>query len=231
MTLYHVCIFTLEGAFKVGVDDTLLLYLLAHVVVHKLGVVLCPHACKGFPFSLGYAQSFKGILYVFGHIVPVALHIGIGAHICDDIVHIKPVNGGTPLGHGYLVVQLQGIQPELPHPVGITLFLGYLPYYILVETLFELVGVAVIVNYVVYASVNVGNLCLFLHIAPPFLLDKTLKAVFVDVIHQLCSAVLHDPAVHDNVGLVHLESLQYLCAVGDDEQCAPHFVDIILHTL
>ena len=49
-----------------GVDDALLGHLLAHVVVHDLGVVLGAHAGQALALGLGDAQALEGGLDVLG---------------------------------------------------------------------------------------------------------------------------------------------------------------------
>ena len=104
MLLHHLRIRSVQSAFHIGINHALLLNLLAHIMVHKLAVILRAHACQAGLLGLGNAQTLEGVLNIVGNILPFALHLSIGAHIGHNIIHIEAFNAGPPLHHGRLVI-------------------------------------------------------------------------------------------------------------------------------
>ena len=121
--LYHLLIFAVHCALKICIYHSQLFYILTDIVIYKLAVILCAHSCKGFPLSLGYSQSFKGLFYLFGHFAPFTLHGGVGADIGIDLVHIEPAYIRAPLDHLCFVVNIESFKSQFKHPPGIVLFL------------------------------------------------------------------------------------------------------------
>ena len=124
--LHHVGVGAGQGALHVGVNNTLGGDFLLDVVIDDLGVVLRTDARKARTLGLGDAQALKRVLDILGHIAPLAAHFGVGTHVGDDVAHVQPFQGGTPVGDGHFVVGLQRFQAELAHPLGVVLFLGNL---------------------------------------------------------------------------------------------------------
>ena len=104
MLLHHLRIRSVQSAFHIGINHALLLNLLAHIVIHKLAVILRAHAREAGLLGLGNTQTLEGVLNIVGNILPFALHLGIGTHIGHNIIHIEAFNAGTPLHHGRLVI-------------------------------------------------------------------------------------------------------------------------------
>ena len=88
------------------------------------------------------------------------------AHIGGDPVHIKPVYRGSPGHHLRAVIDLQALQTEIAHPLGIVLLLRDLEHYVLSESFFYSVKVAacLIVPEVIQAPVDIGNCLFFSHL-------------------------------------------------------------------
>ena len=97
--MYHVGVFTLQGAFHIQIYDTLRRHLVLYIVVNQLGVVLGAHAGKGLSFRLRNTQTFKGFLDVLGHVFPVVLHIAVRTHVGGNVIHIQSLDGRTPVRH------------------------------------------------------------------------------------------------------------------------------------
>ena len=107
-----------------GVDDALLGHLILHVVIDDLGVVLGADAGQAVTLGLRDAQALEGVLDVVGHIVPVACLLGLGRNVGGYVVHVQAARVGAPVGgHGELVVDVEGLQALLEHPVGLVLLL------------------------------------------------------------------------------------------------------------
>ena len=129
--LYHFGVaFIVHGTFKVGVDHARLCDLFSHIVVNQLAVILCTDTCERFSFRLRDAKVLKRLFYILGHIVPVGVHTAFLPDVCDYFVHIKLFYGRTPVDHIGLVVNIQRVQAQFTHPVGITLFLRDLVDYL-----------------------------------------------------------------------------------------------------
>ena len=160
---HHVGIFAVQGAFHVRVDHALLGHLGANVVIHQLGVILCAHARQRFTLRLRNAQPLKGVLDVLRHLGPLIFHIGVGADVGDDVIHVQSLDGGAPVGHVHAVVNLQGVQPEQLHPLRIMLFLGKLLHNGRGQTRLQFVSVLLVIPNVVNAAVNIRNIGLLVH--------------------------------------------------------------------
>ena len=104
------------------VDDALLGDLLAHVVVHDLGVVLCADACEALALGLGDAEALEGVLDVFGDVVPVLRLLGLGRDVRRDVIEVEAGDARSPVGgHVASVVEVEGAQAHLEHPLGLFL--------------------------------------------------------------------------------------------------------------
>ena len=159
--LHHVGVGAGQGALHIGVDDALRGDLLLDVVVNDLGVVLCADARQARALGLRNAQTLKGVLDVVGHLAPLAAHLGVGAHVCDDIAHVQPFQGRAPVGNGRLVVNVQRLQAEFTHPLRIVLFLRNLFYDLCRQAGVDLKRRVDLVLDVVDTAVNLGDLGLF----------------------------------------------------------------------
>ena len=165
----HVRIFPAQRALEIRVDDALFGDFLADVVVDKLGVILGADACQGFPLGLGDSQPLESVLDIFRHIVPVRVHsLCVGTHIGDNVVHVEPFDGGTPIGHLCFGKYIQGPQPEFQHPVRVLLLAGDLPNDVRRQTAGHLVTVLVFISKVVERAVSLLDisLVLFHHASP-----------------------------------------------------------------
>ena len=158
---HHLGVGAGEGAFHVGVHHALSGHLGLDVVVHHLGVVLGAHARQRCPLGLGDAQPLKGVLDVLGHVAPLAAHLGVGAHVGHDVVHVQPFNGRPPVLHRHPVVGFQRFQAEDAHPLGIVLFLGDFFHDLAGQAGVHLKGGVVTVLDVVNAAVHLGDIGLF----------------------------------------------------------------------
>ena len=165
---HHLGIGTGERALHVRVHHALGRHLVLDVMVNQLGIVLRPHPGQRFLLRLGDAQPLKGILDVLGHLRPLGLHIRIGADVGDDVIHVQALNAGAPVRHFRLIINLQGLQPELLHPCGIVLFPGQLRYDFRGQAGLQTVGVLLVVLDVIDASVNIIYSCFLIHrLSPP----------------------------------------------------------------
>ncbi|CDE94069.1 unknown [Acidaminococcus sp. CAG:542] len=126
---------------EVGVDDTLLYQFVLDAVVHHFGVILGSHPGQGGLFRFRDSQTVKGVLDVFRQIVPVGTHPGIGAYVSDDVGHIQAADVRTPFRVGDLIVQIQGFQTGIQHPLGFILLGRNLPDHIRSQAGFRLVFV------------------------------------------------------------------------------------------
>ena len=123
MLTHHLGIGAGEGAFHIGVHNALGGYFSLDVVVNHLGVILSTDTGQAGALGLGDAQTLKGVLDVVGHFTPLAAHLGIGAHVGDDVAHVQAGDGGAPVLHRHLVVGFQCFQAEDAHPFRVVLFL------------------------------------------------------------------------------------------------------------
>jgi len=88
VVLYHIGIFAGQGTFHIGIDNALLLNLLADIVVDELGVVLGTHACEGGALRLRDPELFEGVLDLFRNLGPVPFHLCVGTDVGGDVVHV-----------------------------------------------------------------------------------------------------------------------------------------------
>ena len=161
MLAHHLGIGAGQGAFHIGVHNALGGYFSLDVVVNHLGVILSTDTGQAGALGLGDAQTFKGVLDVVGHFAPLAAHLGVGAHVCDDIAHVQPLQGRAPVGNGRLVVNVQRLQAEFTHPVGIVLFFRDLLHDLCRQAGVDLKRRVDLVLDVVDTAVNLGDLGLF----------------------------------------------------------------------
>ena len=112
----------MHRAFEIGVDNAGFRDLPADIVIDQLGVILRADARQRFALCLRDAEPLEGLLDILRHIVPVGVHAGFRADICDNIVQIQSVNRRSPRRHFCFREDLQRMQTELPHPFRIALF-------------------------------------------------------------------------------------------------------------
>jgi len=164
----HVRIFAVHGTLQIGIHYAQIGNFLPHIVVHQLGVILCSHTGKGLSLCLRNAQTFEGILDVLRHVGPLGFHIGIGADIGNNVVHVQPVDRRTPVRHLQFVVDLEGVQTELLHPDRIILFFGDLFYQCRCQAGINFIGISFCIFNIVDTSVNICDLLFFFHAFSPF---------------------------------------------------------------
>ena len=123
MLAHHLGIGAGQCAFHIGIHNALGGHFGLDVVVDDLGVILGADTGQAGTLGLGDTQTLKGVLDVVGHFAPLAAHLGIGAHVGDDVAHVQAGDGGTPVLHRHLVVGFQCFQAEDAHPFRVVLFL------------------------------------------------------------------------------------------------------------
>ena len=116
-------------------DDALALPLLLEGVVHHLRVVLGADTRQDALLRFRNTQTLEGLFDVVRHVVPGALHLFLGLHIEIRLGEgpLKLREIAAPLGHGLGLIDLQGLQAELEHPLGLSLVLGDLPNDVLIQ--------------------------------------------------------------------------------------------------
>ena len=160
---HHVGIFPLHGAFHIQVNHALCGNLLPHIVINKLGIILCPYPGKRLSFCLGDPQSFKGILNILGHIFPVIFHVGVGPHIGGNMVNIQSLQRRPPVRHRHFLIDLQRLQPELLHPGRVFLFPGKLFDDLRCQPAFHTICIIFLITDIIDAAVDILYHTLFLH--------------------------------------------------------------------
>ena len=105
--LHHVGILALECALHIGIDNTLCGHLVLDVVVHELGVVLRADAGKRFALRLRDAEALKRVFNVLRDVLPVAFHVGLGADVGRDMIHVQALDGRAPIRDRHLIIDLQ----------------------------------------------------------------------------------------------------------------------------
>ena len=103
--------------------------LLLERVVHHLGLVLRADAGQEFLLSLGDAQPLERVLDGVRNVVPGALHLLLRLHIEVDLMQrrLEMREVPAPGRHRLRLVDLQGLQTELEHPLRLLLVLRNLP--------------------------------------------------------------------------------------------------------
>ena len=139
-------------------------------VIDQFGVILRAHARQRFAFRLRNAQPLKRVFDILRHVAPLGLHPRIRADIGDDVIHIQPFDGRTPVRHAHVLIDLQRLQAEKLHPRGIVLFSGNLLDDGRSQARAELECVFLIVFEIVDAAVNILDIgFFFVHGCSPFL--------------------------------------------------------------
>jgi hypothetical protein len=107
-------------------DDALALPLLLQGVVDHLGFVLGSHASEDLTLGFGNPELLERVLDLVGHVLPGVLHAVLRAHVEVDLVQnlfqVREIS--TPHRHGLGVVDLQRLESELEHPLGLFLVGG-----------------------------------------------------------------------------------------------------------
>ena len=128
------------------------------------------------------------------------------------MIHIKALDGRTPIGNVHFIVNPEGFEPELLHPRGIVLFLGELFHDLRRQAGFHAVCVVLLVPDVVDAAVHVLHIGFSFQICHVQSLPiqssvQAAKTLFVDLIHQFFAAVADDDALFHHMGRVHMVAL------------------------
>ena len=120
----------------VGVDEdhALLLQVLANLVVHDLGLVLCSHTRdQRVTLRLGNTQALVGGADILGQFLPGAgLTLG-RTHEVLDVVEVDFGKIRAPGGHGLTLEELQRLQTHVQHPLGFVLLRGDVTHDVLVQ--------------------------------------------------------------------------------------------------
>ncbi len=157
--LHHIRVLAGHCFLKTSVDNALIRHFLLQIVVDELRIILCADAGERLSLRLRNAKLFKSILDLLRNVVPAALHIGLGADVVGDFVHIKAFNGRTPVRDIHLVVQIKAVQTEVMHPLGIVLLTGDLFNNISCQALLHAVeALGLIVLEIIEASVHFLNI-------------------------------------------------------------------------
>ena len=164
MLMHHLRIGTVERALHIGINYALLFNLLTHIVVNKLRVILRTYTGKARLLCLRNTQTLEGVLNILGNILPLALHLGIRTHVGNDVFHIQAFNRRSPLRHLNAVINLQGFQTELAHPLWIVLFTRNLLNNFTRQALADAISVLILVTEVVKTSVYIFYIGFFFHL-------------------------------------------------------------------
>ncbi len=148
-----------EGLLDTRVDHPQLCHLFAHVVVDQLGVILGAHTGQAGALGLGNAQALEGVLDVLRHLVPGVCLFGAAGHISGDVRHVQPGDGGSPIGgHRSALINLQGAQAQVEHPLGLVLLAADLLHDLRRKAIRETLVALFALHKVVEAAIHIGNL-------------------------------------------------------------------------
>ena len=164
----HLRIFAVHCTFQVGIHNAQVCDFLAYIVIHQFGVILCADACQRLSLRLRNTQALECILDILRHIRPFRLHLGIRANVGNDVVHVQPVDGRTPVRHFQFVVDLERVQTKLLHPYRIVLLFGDLFDQRRRQTGIHLIEIGFFIFNIIDTSVNVCDLLFFFHVFHPF---------------------------------------------------------------
>ena len=105
--VHHIGILALERALHIGIYDALRSHFVLDIVVHELGIVLRADAGKRFALRLRDAEPFEGILNILRDVLPVVFHVGLGADVGRNMIHVQALNGRAPIRDRHLIIDLQ----------------------------------------------------------------------------------------------------------------------------
>ena len=134
----HIGVFTVNGAFHVGIYYSLLCHVVLYVVIDDFAVILGSDTGKALSFCFRDSKLFEGVLYVLRNIFPLCGHFGLRLYVVHYVLYVKVVDVRSPIGFLHGVEYLQGPVPQVPDPFGIVLFLGYPLYYVFIQPLPDL---------------------------------------------------------------------------------------------
>jgi hypothetical protein len=111
-----------QACVRVDEDDALLLEVLTDLVVDDLGLVLRGHpADQTLLLGLGDAQAVVGVPDVLGQVLPGGGLLLGGLHEVLDVLEVDAGQVGAPAGHGLPAEELQALQAQVEHPLGLVL--------------------------------------------------------------------------------------------------------------
>ena len=166
MLMHHFRIRSVQGAFHISINNALFFYLFTHIMIDNLGIILCSYTCQTALLCLRNTQTIKGILDIFGNILPFTLHVRIRTYIGNNVIHIQTVNRRSPVRHLQLIINIQGFQTEFQHPFRIMLFARNFFNNLTCQAFLNAVSVLILVTEVVKTSVYIINIGFFFHIFP-----------------------------------------------------------------
>ena len=115
----------LEGGVRVEEDHTLPFQLLIDVVVDHFGFVLGRDPRHETSLlRLGDAEPVVGVLDVLGQVIPGLRLAFRGTDEVLDVVEVDLVQFRSPGRHRFLAEQSEGLEAQVPHPLGFALQLG-----------------------------------------------------------------------------------------------------------
>ena len=119
MLLHHICIFTGQRAFHIGIDNPLCSDFLTDIVINQFRVILGPDTSQGFSLCFRNTQTFKCILDICRYIGPLSFHLCIRSDISHNLIHIQVFYRWSPVRHCHLIVNLKRMQSKQFHPCRI----------------------------------------------------------------------------------------------------------------
>jgi len=131
-----------QGCVHVGEQHTELLQVFSVAVINDFGLVLGGNPGQVLPFGFRDAKLLVGLLDGLGHHVPILLLLTFGLDVVVDVVEVDGVQRAstTPLRDGLAKEPLVSLEPEVEHPLGLTLHGGHRADDLLVESLAGLEG-------------------------------------------------------------------------------------------
>ena len=208
---HHIRIFPVQGTLHIGVDHALSCHFFSDIMIYQFGIVLGTHTGQRLPLCLRDSQLLKGILDILRHLGPFGAHMGIGLDIGHNIVHVQALDRRPPVRNLHLIIDLQRLQTEIRHPCGIVLLRGDLFHNGGRQSFLNAVDVFFFITDIVNTSVDVLHISLFSFThsdrRPPLRFQKTFKTMLVDLIYERSVAGCYNLAVHQNMGLVHMQGL------------------------
>ena len=85
------------------------------------------------------------------------------------MVNVQTIDGGSPVGNGHFIINLQGLKTKLLHPHRIILFLRQLVHNFRGQTLFHTISIFFFITDIIDAAVNIIYLTFFSHFTHTFL--------------------------------------------------------------
>src|SRR5947199_5486105 len=122
--LLHEVWIQAQSSIHISKDNANLLKIFTHFVIDGLALILSSHACQELTLGLGNTQAIKCIFNLNRNVFPCFTLFLYRLDVIENVVEVNSREVSAPGWHWTFLKEIQALEAELAHPIGLALHLG-----------------------------------------------------------------------------------------------------------